>query len=213
MQKTLLVGMVLSVLAGCGGQAMDDGAAGAGSGGAAGGGSAGAAGLGATGGSAGAAGGAGGGSAGVGAGGVSSSGGGGGECVPKGEGWGHTVEPTCAELDVMAVSSTQLSDDSGDGSVAPGESFHWDVVLAEVAGEGFGLYPGVKFESDNPAVTIAEDTWFYGIFACDSYATGGSGKVGANVAPGTVVKLTARVAMLNQDCSAAPSTSLEFVVK
>jgi hypothetical protein len=71
----------------------------------------------------------------------------------------------------------------------------------------------VKFESDNPDVTISEDDWFYGIFACESYATGGSGKVGANVAPGTVVELTARVAMLNTDCPSAPSTSIEIVVK
>ena len=101
----------------------------------------------------------------------------------------------------------------GDGVVSPGEAFDLQVVLREVAGIGFGWYPGVKFDSSHAGVTLSETDWFYGIFGCQSYDVGAQGKVDASVKPGTVVMLTARAAMLNTECPAAPALQLTLTVK
>jgi len=211
MLRRLSVVVVAAVLGACGGKAADDGVE-PGTGGAAGaGGSVAAGGAVAVGGGtsvggASGSGGSGGGSAG-------SGGSGGGECVPKGDGWNSDPNPGCDDLDVLAIESPTLVDDGGDGSVSPGEGFSLKVVLREVAGVGFGMYPGVKFESDQPGVSVQENDWYYGIFACASYDASAKGQVDASVKPGTVVTLTARAAMLNTDCPGAPALKIQLTVK
>lgn len=140
------------------------------------------------------------------------SGGSGGECIPEGDGWNSDTDPTCEDLSVLAVESPVLVDAGGDGAVSPGEAFELKVVLSEVAGLGFGWYPGVRFESDHPGVTIQEHDWFYGIFACNSYDVGATGKVDSSVAPGTVVTLTARAAMMSTECPSAPALKVQLTV-
>jgi hypothetical protein len=139
--------------------------------------------------------------------------GGGGACVPEGDGWPSDPEPTCEDLSVLAVTDPVITGPGGGAGVAPGDSFSLDVVLREVGGVGFGWYPGVKFESDTPGVTLNEDDWFYGIFACTSYDVGSHGEVDQSVKPGTVVTLTARAAMLSKDCPNAPALKVQLTVK
>ena len=74
------------------------------------------------------------------------------------------------------------------------------VNLDEIAGLDFYYYPGVIFETAAPGITVSTDAWFYGIGACQSSPLIASIVVGDDVAPGTVVTITARVAMLKQDC-------------
>lgn len=211
--KWSVVGLV-GLLAACGGKASaDDGGSTGGQAGAAAGGQAGAGGS-AFGGQAGAgasAGAAGGGAGGMG--GTANTGGSAGaECVVKGDGWGDNVNPTCSDLSVLGVSEPVVTGGGANGSVSAGDSFNLAVVLSEVAGEGFSVYPGVKFESDNVGVTIKENDWYYAIAACASYDASATGKVDPSVAPGTVVTLTARVAMLNNDCPSAPSLKVKLTI-
>ncbi|MBK9002075.1 MAG: hypothetical protein IPM35_40640 [Myxococcales bacterium] len=208
MVRELSVVVVAAVLAACGGKASHD-AEEPGTGGST-----------ATGGSSAVGGASAGGSAGVGGGvasggstAVGGSGGSGGECIPEGDGWNSDTDPTCEDLSVLAVHEPVVADGGGDGDVSPGEAFELKVALSEVAGLGFGWYPGVKFESDHPGVTIQENDWFYGIFACTSYDVGAAGKVDSSVAPGTVVTLTARAAMLNTECPSAPALKVQLTVK
>lgn len=207
MLRELSVVMVAAALAACGGKAASE-AEEPGVGGTS------AAGGSAAGGSAAGGGTASGGSAG--AGGTTAAGGSGGsagECVPQGDGWSTDTDPTCEDLSVLAVQEAVLADQGGDGALSPGEAFSLQVALSEVAGLGFGWYPGVKFESDHPGVSIKENDWYYGIFACTSYDASASGKVDGSVKPGTVVTLTARAAMLNTECPSAPSLTLKVTVE
>ncbi len=155
-----------------------------------------------------------GGDAGGGAGGAGGTGTGGAPpCVQQGDGWNSNSDPTCKDLDVLGVFDPVVESANGDAKVAPGESFTLKVRLSEVKGIGFGMYPGVKFTSDHPGVSIKENDWFYGIFGCQSYDASATGQIEANVPSGTVVKLTAQAAMLNSDCPEAPSVTYTLSVE
>lgn len=191
---------LVSLVAACGGHATFDGEGAGGSAAAAG---SGAAGTGGTG--AGASGGSGGsaGSAGnAGAGGSAGAAGAPAECVVQPEEPGFE-QPTCEDLDVLTVSGLVL-----EGAFIPGAAATVRVNLNEVAGHGFNYYPGVKFKSDHPGVTVSEDNWFYAVLACESYEMTGSVTVADSVAPGTKVTITAQVAMLNSDCPKAHQIAL-----
>ena len=189
-------------LVGCGGESMSDASSGGAAGSA---GSAGSAGTGGSGGS----GGSGGAGATAGTGGSGATGGSAGaapECVPQEQ--PPFEEPTCEDLWVMQVSEPKI-----DGVVAPGSSAGVVVRLQEVAGLGFGYYPGVSFESDHPGVSVQHDDWYYAIFACASYEASGTITVASDVPSGTEVTITARVAMLNQECPEAHSIEIPIVVQ
>lgn len=216
--KTAL-GLVLALsLAACGGEAISDSepqsAAGAGGG-------AGTGGTGAAGGSAGsnstggstAVGGSGGGTAGAGAVG-GASGAGGTECVPQPEvQWPPLGQSECEHLWVLDVSNPTLSDASGDGAVSPGETVLIHVDLDETAGIGHSMYPGVQFTSDHPGVKVTYNDWYYAIFACQTHPASGTVEVASDVAPGTVVTITARVASLNTECPDANSIEIPITIE
>ncbi len=203
MLRSFVIPSLMTVLVGCGGEteadAFDPGSGGSSAMG-------GAAGAPSGGGAAGA-------PSGGGAAGAATGGAGGAECVLKGEGWPSGTEPTCADLSVLSIDTPVVTDGGGDGSVSAGEAFDLKVVLREVAGVGFGWYPGVKFESDHPGVSLSGTDWFYGIFGCSSYEVAAQGKVDASVKSGTVIELRARAAMLNEECPSAPSLTLKLTVK
>lgn len=120
-------------------------------------------------------------------------------CVPR----EPPPEPSadgCEDLHVLTVSDPTLEDASGDGALSPGETATLQVNLNEVAGLGFNMYPGVAFESDHEGVNIHENDWYYAIFACQTHPASATIEVSPEVAPGTQVTLTARVAMLGQEC-------------
>ncbi len=73
-------------------------------------------------------------------------------------------------------------------------------------------YPGVNFETAAAGVTVSSGDWFYGIAACQSNPVTASIVVGGNVAPGTVVTITARVAMLNHECPDAYAIEVPITV-
>jgi hypothetical protein len=141
-------------------------------------------------------------------GGGSAGAGGGGECVPQPEGTGGFMEPTCQDLGLLTVTDPTVTDDGGDGLVEAGEGATLQVNLNEVAGVGFLWYPGVIFESDNPGVTLSGQDWLYAILACQTQPL--TGHATFDVPAGTTVTITARVAMLNQDCPDA--AAIEFPV-
>ena len=131
---------------------------------------------------------------------------------PEGEGSGGFKEPTCADLARLAVSHPVLHDADSDGQLDVGETAYLQVNLDEKAGVDFLSYPGVSFESATPGVTVSTGDWLYGILACQSTQVTTSIEVGSGVTPGTVVKITARVAMLNHDCPDAYAVTIPITV-
>ncbi|HMY20257.1 MAG TPA: Hsp70 family protein, partial [Polyangium sp.] len=57
-------------------------------------------------------------------------------------------------------------DSDGDGLVEPGETAILTVTMKDVSGLGFNWYPGVVFESGDPAVGVQADTWFFAVLPC-----------------------------------------------
>jgi hypothetical protein len=122
-------------------------------------------------------------------------------------------QPTCADLDGMAVSDPKLVDDSGDGKLSPGEGAVLHVKLRETAGKGFFAYPGVAVTADVPGVTTSMPDWFYGILACQVDDTSAQITVASSVAKGTTVHLKAQVAMLGKSCPGAPAIVVPVVIQ
>ena len=190
----------------CGGSSTSDGSAGAGG---SAGFSQGTGGSGNTGGTAGTGGSAGmGGTAGAaGAAGSAGAAGAGGTCVPNPDP-PPFAQPTCADLDHLTVTNAYVESD-----LAPGTQVLLHVTLNEVIGEAFNYYPGVVVESDDPGVTASDGNWLFAILACQSTDVPIQLTVAKSLTPGTVVTLTAKVAMLNQDCPGTDSTKLTLTVK
>ncbi len=114
---------------------------------------------------------------------------------------------------MLAVSHPVLINDAdGDGQLEVGETGSLQVNLDEIAGLGFSYYPGVIFETAAAGVTVSSNDWFYAILACQSNPVSAAIAVGGDVAPGTVVTITARVAMLNHDCPDAYAIEVPITV-
>jgi hypothetical protein len=141
-------------------------------------------------------------------------GGGGGApaCVPQPDDGGPWKEPTCADLDVLAVEGPSLADEDGDGLVEAGEAAVLEVGLRETAGVGFLAYPGVAFSTSTPGVSVTSDDWRYAVLACGVDRIAAKVTVGEDVAPGTTVTITARASMLAGPCPDAPSIDVVFEV-
>jgi len=107
--------------------------------------------------------------------------------------------PTCADLAVLTLSEPVVTDALGGSTIEPGETAHIHLNLNEVAGIGFSYYPGVILDSPDPDVTAHPD-WLYAIFACQTTPLTPTATFSANISKGTLVTLTARVGMINQDC-------------
>ncbi len=134
------------------------------------------------------------------------------ECVPQPDMTGTFKQPTCADLAGLAVSHAVVTDAGGDGDVNVGETAVIDVSLAEIAGLGFSFYPGVVFESDHAGVTVTSDDWFYAILPCQIDHVAAQLTVASDVPAGTLVKITARAAMLNDACLDAPAIVIPILV-
>ena len=147
-----------------------------------------------------------------GTGGVDTGAGGSAVCMPQPDTTGTFMEPTCADLAGLAVSNAVIADAGGDGNVDAGESAVLQVNLAEIAGLGFNHYPGVAFESSSAGVTVTANDWFYAILPCQTNQVSAQLTIASDVAPGTVVMITARVAMLNNACLDAPAIVIPITV-
>jgi len=130
-------------------------------------------------------------------------------CVPQPEGSGGFTEPTCEDLAVLAVSHPVLDDA---GQLEVGKTAYLHLNLEEIGGVGFNFYPGVLFETTTAGVTVSSNDWFYAILPCQIDQVIAAITVDNNVAPGTVVMITARVAMLNHDCPDAYSITIPLMV-
>ncbi|MDI3285580.1 hypothetical protein [Polyangium sp. 15x6] len=139
------------------------------------------------------------------------SGSGGGMCVPGPE-EPSPVQPSCADIAGLALGQATVKDADGDGLVKAGEAATISTSLIETAGKSFFGYPGVVFTSTTPGVEVGDAFWFYGIFACDAMSADGYVKIGGDVAPGTVVTVTARVGILHEDCPDAYAIQMPIEV-
>jgi hypothetical protein len=127
---------------------------------------------------------------------------------------GFTVEPDmCAGLSVLAIARPTIVDDSGDGTISPGEGASLLVSVQEIAGKGFAWYPGVTFTADRPDVEVMFDDWRYAILPCTEESFSAVAKFSASIPRGTPVHFVARLASLNRDCPDAPSSTLDVVVQ
>jgi hypothetical protein len=134
-------------------------------------------------------------------------------CVPQENVSWPPLEPACEHLWVLDVSNPTLTDPDGDGVVSPGDTIMIHVDLAEVAGYGWNMYPGVEFTSDHPGVSVTWNDWYYAIFACQTHAAGATVIVGNDVAPGSHVTITARVAMLGSECPSANAIQIPLTIQ
>jgi hypothetical protein len=135
------------------------------------------------------------------------------ECVPQEDVSWPPLEAACEHLWVLDVSNPIVIDQNGDGVVSPGETAEIRVELSEVAGYGWNMYPGVDFTSDHPGVSVKWYDWYYAIFACQTHPAGANVVVAKDVAPGTQVTITARVAMLGAECPLARSIQIPLTIQ
>ncbi|MBI5488885.1 MAG: hypothetical protein HY905_16245 [Deltaproteobacteria bacterium] len=123
-------------------------------------------------------------------------------------GWG-----TCEDLQRLELEAPVVSDDGGDGRVSPGEGADIRVVLRETAGLDFMWYPGVTFLADDPRVTVGSDDWRYGMAACSAEEYHARLSVPADMPSGTMVTVTARAAMLPDECPDANILDIPITVR
>lgn len=116
----------------------------------------------------------------------------------------EVTNPSCADLSAFTLADPKVEDDSGDGLVSAGEGATISVVIRENSGKGFMAYPGAKFSTDHGGASIAPDTWLFGIAGCETAVLSAYATFSNDITKGTVVNVTAKVAMLNGDC---PDTS------
>jgi hypothetical protein len=133
-------------------------------------------------------------------------------CSPKPEGPGDFMEPSCEDLAVLTVSEPVVIDEDGDNLVEAGESATLKLNLNEVAGVGFSYYPGVIFQTAAPGLTVSSEDWYYAIFACQTHTVTAHIELASDIPPGTVAVITARVAMINKDCSDAYAIDIPIKV-
>lgn len=135
------------------------------------------------------------------------------ECTPKGGGEGGFQQPTCDDLSGLSVTDAVVTDASGDGKLSPGEKLTIVASLNETAGEDFMWYPGVRFVSASESVTVKENDWYYGIAACQTQPVSATGEISPSAKAGTVVTVTARVGMLNEECPNAPALEIPISIE
>lgn len=135
-----------------------------------------------------------------------------GECVPNTGGTGGFVEPTCVDLDGLTVSDPYVVENDGDGVISPGESLVIKIALNETSGDDMMYYPGVVFTTDNPLAKASNEGWLYGIFACTSYEVSSGFTIDPAMPSGTVINVTAHVAMLNSECEDTNSVTFQLQV-
>ena len=123
-------------------------------------------------------------------------------------GWG-----TCEDLAALVVEAPMVTDDSGDGRVSPGEGADIAVLLRETAGLDFMWYPGVTFVVDDPRVSVGGEDWRYGMVACSAEEFHARLGVPADVPLGAVVTITARAAMLPDECPDANTLGIPVTIR
>jgi hypothetical protein len=134
------------------------------------------------------------------------------ECVPNTGGTGGFVEPTCVDLGALTVSDPYIVENDGDGVISPGESVVIKVTLHENSGDDMMYYPGVEFTTDNPLATASNNGWLYGIFACSTSEVSSGLLIDPAMPPGTVINVTAHVAMLSSECEGTNSITFQVEV-
>lgn len=135
------------------------------------------------------------------------------ECVPNAGGTGGFVEPGCEDLGHLTVSDPYVVESDGDGIVSPGETVTLKINLVETEGDEMMWYPGVEFTTDSPFAKASNDGWLYGIFACQTQEISSGLTIDPAMPSGTIVNVTAHVAMLNTECENTNSVTFQIEVK
>ena len=138
--------------------------------------------------------------------------GGGTVCVPLNQG-GSPLQPTCADLEGLAVRQPVLGDEGGDGKLAYQEKGTIEVTLADASGRGFNWYPGVHFTSETISIESSGLDQFYAVLPCGSMEASAGVALLTPYPAGTVLKVKAQVSALNLDCPEAPFVELPVVVQ
>jgi hypothetical protein len=136
------------------------------------------------------------------------------ECTPRDDPNGWREGDGCSELGRLAI--TEFAVLGGGSEVSPGAELTVRFSMSDVSGYGFDAYPGMLLRTDSPHVVFPaglDGGWNYALLACDSYSSNLVGRVSADAPRGTLVRVTASVASLNQDCPDAPSAVLELRVR
>lgn len=121
-------------------------------------------------------------------------------CVEQPTDWDNLPPQNCETLTSLIVANPALTDDSGDGSVSPGETATLAVDLVETSGYGMFSYPLIHFTTDNPAVTASNEAMLYGIGGCGVFTLNTLITVSASIPKGTKINVYAQVGALNLDC-------------
>jgi hypothetical protein len=134
------------------------------------------------------------------------------ECVPNAGGTGGFVEPSCEALGGLTVSDPYIVESDGDNVISPGESLVIKTTLNETSGDEMMYYPGVIYTTDNPLAQPSNNGWLYGIFACTTQQISTGLYIDPAMPSGTVVTLTAHVAMLSSECKDTDSLTFQITV-
>ena len=129
------------------------------------------------------------------------------------------LEPTdCERLHRYAsVHDPVISDANGDRHPSPGERITISVTLSEITGETAIPYPGIDFRALDAGITLDRSGFdgasTYSLQPCESIDGSVAATLSSDLAPGSVVHVTARAATLNQDCPNATTLTIPITIE
>lgn len=130
---------------------------------------------------------------------------------------GPAYPQNCTGVDQLVLSGAQIVGADGGAGAAPGSSATVSVSLTDPAGGSGVGYPCVGFEADDPRVTFdVGDPVFsdaYAILSGRTMVLQIGVQFGATIAPGTVVRFTAWIDVLNGGCTNGSDLSWDVLVQ
>ena len=116
----------------------------------------------------------------------------------------------------VSVHDAVVVDTNGDGRASPGERLRLSVTFSEVSGLSYVPYPGVDFQTLDSGITLDpagfQGPVSYALGACESIGGVVDATLSPSLEPGSLVRVVARAASLNQDCPNAAELVIPITV-
>jgi hypothetical protein len=139
-------------------------------------------------------------------------GGGDGGAGQGGEGEGGRGAMICAAMEQLTLSNPLVFSAGNDDVWDAGEQANLKVTMTNQSFSDNFWYPGVAVTTDNPLVTVGDNTLF-GIFGASSTDIDLVGQADPSVPSGTEVELTFVVTSLNEPCEGLATTTLVVTIE
>jgi hypothetical protein len=121
----------------------------------------------------------------------------------------------CAELARLVLRDARVTGPTTSNRIMPGDTVSISLTVSDASGLGYNMYPGAVFASDVSGVTFDQGGHSFNAYAllgCQSVEASTTVHIPGNLAPGTVVNVTARAASVNVDCPGAPAIVIPITV-